>query len=261
VLVDNGSQDGSPRYLEERFPKLDIIRLEANLGFGRACNLGIRRAFEDSRVRFVFLLNNDAVVHPHALERLMEAAQANPTAGILGPKIYFRQEPSQIWYAGARMRRGVLAAADTGRGQIDRGQFELSRNVDYVFGAAMLIQREVIERIGQFDERFFIYLEDLDFCLRAQHAGFSPLFVPQALVWHSGSASTARFLYMRRYHHVRSSVIFLLKHLSPVWIAPALAFWSAAFLRSAGRDLLRTSLTGSSREIFSRKSRERGPLV
>jgi GT2 family glycosyltransferase len=261
VLVDNGSLDGSVSYLERRFPEIDIIRLGANIGFGRACNMAIQRILTRDQCRYIFLLNNDAVVHPQALTRLMEAAQANPSAGIFGPKIYSRQDPNQIWYAGARRRRGVLAAADTGRGQIDKGQFETLHQVDYVFGAAMLIQREVFERIGLFDERFFIYLEDLDFCLRAQQAGYSPLFVPQAHVWHSGSASTARFIQMRRYHHLRSTVIFLLKHLTPLWAAPALAFWSVVLLRSLGRDLLRAGLSGTSRATLTRNRRERGPSI
>jgi len=261
LLVDNGSQDGFLDGIDERFPELDLIRLENNLGFGRACNLAVQREMENGKCNFFFLLNNDAIVHPHALARLVEAAQSDPTAGILGPKIFYRHDPDQIWYAGARKRRGILAAADTGRGQTDWGQFENSRRVDYVFGAAMLIQREVFERIGQFDERFFIYLEDLDFCLRAQGAGFSPLFVPQAMVWHSGSASTARFLNMRRYHHVRSTVIFLLKHLSPLWAVPALAFWSAVLLLSVGRDLLRANPVQAARGIPSQNRRERGPLA
>jgi hypothetical protein len=261
VLVDNGSLDGSASYIEKHFPEVDIIRLDSNIGFGRACNLAIRRVLAEGQSRYIFLLNNDAVVHPQAMARLVEAADSNPTAGILGPKIYYRQDPSQIWYAGARMRRGVLAAADTGRGQIDTGQFEIPRQVDYVFGAAMLVQREVFERIGFFDERFFIYLEDLDFCLRAQQAGFSLLFVPQAHVWHSGSASTTRYKRMRRYHHLRSTVIFLVKHLSPVWILPATAFWGAVLLRSLGRDLLTANPGLPWQAMPSRNSRQRGPSV
>ena len=237
VLVDNGAQDGSVGRLAARFPTAEVLRLPHNLGFGRACNLGIRRALAVPSVEFVFLLNNDANVHPAALEELLRAAQANPGAGILGPKVYSRAAPRRIWYAGARRRRGVLAAADTGRGEIDRGQFERGRAVDYVFGAAMLVQRQVFERIGLFDERFFLYLEDLDFCLRAQRVGFSPRYAPKALVWHTGSASTAGDIWLRRRHHLRSTALFLRKHLSPAWAAPALAFWAAALLKVALADL------------------------
>ncbi|MBN1147953.1 MAG: glycosyltransferase family 2 protein [Anaerolineales bacterium] len=237
ILVDNGSQDGSADALAARFPPVELLRLPRNLGFGRACNLGIRRALADPGVEAIFLLNNDAAVHPAALGELLRAAQADPRAGILGPKVYARAAPAQVWYAGARRRRGVLAAADSGRGQVDRGQFEQPRRVDYVFGAAMWVQRPVFERIGLFDERFFLYLEDLDFCLRAQQAGFSPLFVPQALAWHTGSASTAGDAWLRRRHHLRSTALFLRKHLSPAWAAPALAFWAAVLLKVALGDL------------------------
>jgi GT2 family glycosyltransferase len=133
----------------------------------------------------------------------------------------------------------VFAATDTGRGQVDRGQFNTLREVDYVFGAAMLIRRSVFERIGLFDERFFLYLEDLDFCLRAQSAGFSLLFVPDAHVWHSGSASTAHNPAARNYHLVKSTVGFLRKHTPSMLIVPVLSFWMLVYLRAILSDVAR----------------------
>jgi GT2 family glycosyltransferase len=161
----------------------------------------------------------------------------------LGPKVYYHDQPERIWYAGARMRRGVLAAADTGRGQVDRGQFDQPSMVDYVFGTVMLIQRKVFESVGLFDERFFLYLEDLDLCLRAKKKGFSLLFVPEACVWHIGSASTAQHQEIRKFHYVKSTIIFLKKHLSRVVIPLALLFWSAVLIRMVIQDILRGNLS------------------
>ncbi|MFQ5855671.1 MAG: glycosyltransferase family 2 protein [Anaerolineae bacterium] len=242
IVVDNGSCDGSAEYLVRRFPQAELIALNSNVGFGAACNRAITRALNDAFCDYVFLLNNDAVVHPRTLSELISVAQAHPEAGIFGPKIYCQDEPRTVWYAGARRRRGVLAAADTGRDRLDRGQFNTLRDVDYVFGTAMFIRRGVLERVGLFDERFFLYLEDLDFCLRAQAVGFSLLFVPEAHVWHKGSASTAHNKAMRRYHMARSTVLFLRKHTSLALSLPVLVFWMLVYLRTVIADLMQGDL-------------------
>lgn len=227
IVVDNGSADGSVEQIARYCAPAEIIALPANIGFAAACNRGIAHALDDSACEFVMLLNNDAVVHPQTIARLLCAAQAHPEAGILGPKVYCQDRPNVIWYAGAHRRRGVLLASDTGRGQIDHGQFRHIRSVDYVFGAAMLIRRSVLERVGVFDEQFFLYLEDLDFSLRAQRAGFKLLFVPEAHVWHAGSASSADQPEWRIYHLVRSSVLFLKKH-AGIWFFPLMVVWFLA---------------------------------
>jgi len=239
IVVDNGSDDGSVAYLASRFPQAVIISLPANVGFAAACNQAIRQALQAPDCDFVLLLNNDATLSPSALSELVRAAQRHPEAGIFGPKIYYQDPPRRIWYAGARRRRGVLAAADTGRGQMDQGQFSRERRVDYVFGAAMLMRRSVFDRIGLLDERYFLYLEDLDFCLRAQAAGFALWFVPEATAWHSVSASTAQQRYVRKYHQAKSTVYFHRKHTPPRYLLPVLAFWFLVFLRTLAQELPR----------------------
>lgn len=237
IVVDNGSDDGSVEYIARHFPQVELIALPSNVGFGAACNCAITRALENTACEYVFLLNNDAGVYSDVLSTLVGVAQAHPEAGILGPKVYYQDEPDKIWYAGARRRWGVLAAADTGRDQVDRGQFDTLREVDYVFGAAMLIRRSVFERIGLFDERFFLYLEDMDFCLRARKAGFSLLFVPQAHVWHKGSASTANNGGMRKHHFVKSTFRFVRKHTPLALSLPSFVFWMLVFFRFIILDL------------------------
>jgi hypothetical protein len=239
IIVDNGSDDGSVEYFQEYVPHIELISLPTNIGFGRACNHAIRLALKSVDCQYVWLLNNDAVIAPDALKALLDAAEQHPEAGILGPKIYYHDRPDTFWYAGARRRRYVLAAADTGRGQVDRGQFESVREVDYVFGTAMLIRREVFEIVGSFDEQFFLYLEDLDQCLMAQQAGFRLLFAPKARIWHSVSASTRRDIGVRRYHMVKSTLLFLKKHTSESSFALVLLFWSLVYMQFLLVDLLR----------------------
>lgn len=228
IVVDNGSGDGSVEYIVQHCPQAEVIALPSNCGFAVACNQAIWLALRDATCEFIMLLNNDATIHPQAISELLRTAQANPEAGILGPKVYYRDRPDVIWYAGARRR--MLLASDTGRGHIDRGQFNQVRQVDYVFGCALLIRRHVFEQIGVFDEQFFLYLEDLDFSLRVQRAGFALLFVPHAHVWHAGSASTADNHEWRMFHLMRSSVLFLKKY-GGVWFLPLLVVWFLATLK------------------------------
>jgi GT2 family glycosyltransferase len=100
----------------------------------------------------------------------------------------------------------------------------------------------VLDRIGLLDPRFFLYLEDMDYCLRAQSAGFRLLFVPQAQLWHLGAASTAHIPALRKYHLVRSTIYFLRKHAAMVWTPAAVAFWTLVFLRAVLVDLLHGDL-------------------
>lgn len=245
IVVDNGSHDGSVEYFHDHFPDITVLPLPTNLGFGAACNRAIQSLLPDPTWEYIFLVNNDAIVHPEALGHLLQAAQENLQAGIFGPKIYYESAPNRIWYAGARRRWGVLAATSTGRGQVDQGQFDHRRQIDFVFGAGMFIRREVIETVGLFDEQFFIYLEDLDLCLRAQKAGFSLQFVPQAHLWHRVSASTEALPDWRKYHQARSTILFLLKHTTLLLAMPVLAFWLLVFLRSVFQETLQGNLKGA----------------
>lgn len=245
IVVDNGSHDGSVEYLQALFSDLSVIPLSENLGFGAACNRALKSLLLEPDWEYVFLVNNDALLHPEALTYLRQAAQQSPQVGIFGPKIYYETAPDRIWYAGARRRWGVLAATGTGRGQLDQGQFDQRQNIDFVFGAGMFIRRQVIETIGFFDEQFFIYLEDLDYCLRAQKAGFSLQFVPQARLWHRVSASTESLPDWRKYHQARSTILFLLKHTTFPLALPVIAFWMLVFLRSVFAETLQGNLNSS----------------
>jgi hypothetical protein len=242
MVVDNGSHDGSVEHLRSAFPYISLLSLPDNVGFGAGCNRAIQALLPDPSWEFLFLVNNDATIHPAALTHLLQAAQDHPQAGIFGPKIYYENPSRQLWYAGARRRWGVLAASSTGRGQLDHGQFDQRAEIDFVFGAGMFIRREVIQTIGLFDEQFFIYLEDLDFCLRAQRAGFALGFVPQAHLWHQVSASTASLPDWRKYHQARSTILFLKKHATLPTALPLLTFWTLVSMRFVLKEALQGNL-------------------
>ncbi len=239
IVVDNGSNDGSAEYISRHCPGVRLLVLPSNIGFGPACNRAISKVLKEINYDFIFLLNNDATLDSHALSELINAAELFPKAGIFGAKVYYRDKPDTIWYAGARRRQGVLTATDGARGIVDDGQFEFCHEVDYIFGAAMMVRRKVFEEIGMFDKRFFLYMEDLDFCIRAQKAGFLLVFVPNAKVWHKGSASTSKNVGLRRYHMAKSTLQFLGKHTPPISRLPVFILWVFIYFKDIFSDFIR----------------------
>jgi len=210
LLVDNGSSDGTPEAVARQFPDVEVIVNESNLGFAAGCNVGLRHALERG-ADYIFLLNNDTLVDPAALNHLI--ALSGPNVGIVAPKIYYAADPTRIWSVGGMRHPLTLEKTGDGRGQIDVGQWDDVMERDYLVGCALLLSRRLLTEVGLFDERFFMYYEDSDLSLRARQAGFRLLLSPQARVWHkvavsSGGSDSPN----ERYWMARSSVLFFCKH-------------------------------------------------
>jgi hypothetical protein len=183
IVVDNGSSDGSPEAAARAGAR--VIRLPENVGFARAVNRGIA----ESGREFVALVNNDVELDADWLAKLIEALDRNPECGMAAGRTLMYGSQRLLDGAGDALSLG-FAAARLGHGCPDGPLYEQERRVLAVSGGACLIRRAVLERIGGFEELFFAYLEDIEFCLRAQLAGFRALYVPQAIAFHEGSAST-----------------------------------------------------------------------
>lgn len=209
-VVDNGSTDGSADIITAQFPSVDLSILKENQGFARATNVGIRRALERD-AQYGLLLNNDTVVAPDMISALVDAAQGLPRSGILTPRImYYGGE--RIWSMGSRLRPVTFDMPDFGRSRCPGFSLETLVPVDVILGCGMLVKRCVFERVGMLDERFFFYYEDLDFSLRARHAGYELWAVPWARMWHKVSESTKQNHYLQAYYMASSSVYFYSKH-------------------------------------------------
>ena len=188
ICVDNGSTDGSDAEVERRFPEVELVRAGENLGFAGGSNVGIRRALERG-ADWVLLLNNDAVAGDGIAAALASAAAARPDAGLLACKIYVRDDVLQ--YAGADFHPLLgYSGRVAGHGRRDDGRWDALRDVGRADGAAMAVSRAAVERAGLLDESLFAYVEDVEWSLRIRAAGLAVVFVPDAKVWHAGSAST-----------------------------------------------------------------------
>lgn len=210
VVVDNGSTDGTAEAIENRFPDVEIIVNERNLGYPGGCNVGLRYALSQGAI-YIFAINNDVSVDPTILDELVR--EATPDVGILMPKIYFASDPQRIWSVGGCRNPLTLEMNRRGDRQLDQGQWEEVLEQDYLIGCAHLFSRALLEEIGLLDAGYFLYYDDLDICIRAQQAGYRLLMVPKARMWHkvassSGGVGTPR----ERYYMARSNVRFLRKH-------------------------------------------------
>lgn len=182
VVVDNGSADGEAQAIQSRFPSATILQNETNLGFAEGNNVAIRYALAHG-ADYVFLLNNDTMVEPQMLARLIEVADGEGRVAIVGPKICYWNEPQTVWSAGGVLEARAMPVM-LGMDETDNGQHDTLREVDWVTGCALLIKASVVRRIGLIDARFFIYFEESDWCSRARRAGFKILYVPEARMWH-----------------------------------------------------------------------------
>lgn len=226
ILLDNGSSDGSGERIERLFPQVDMLRSEVNLGFDGGNNLGIMRALNRG-CDYVFLLNNDTVVDPGMLGELVEAALRDPRIGIAGPKIYYFDEPDIIWWAGCRLNispNGMFSFSQEGNGQEDTGQFDEEVDIDGAVGCAALIRRDVIENVGLFDERFFIYHEEHDYALRAISCGYRIVFAPRARLWHKVSRAMGGALSVSQCYLWTRNWLLLMRSHTPISGWPILYF-------------------------------------
>ena len=212
IVVDNGSDDGSPEALLECFGNhIKLIVNERNLGFAKGMNVGIRYAL-DKGARWILLLNNDVIVAEDMIKKLLKVAEGEKGQrfGILAPAILHFDEPEKLWKLGD-IDVGILPLPLKLRPGLWKKGEEIIP-VDYVTGCGMLVKREVFSAVGLFDERYFMYYEDADLCRRAAKAGFLIGCVTTARMWHKVSRSAGKDTHRQRYLKARYRVLFYRTH-------------------------------------------------
>lgn len=191
IVFDNASIDGSVQQITDQFPNVLLLRSETNLGFTGANNEAIRYAL-NLGAEHVWVLNNDTTVEQDCLEKLIRSSYAMSARAVLGAKILHADPPHKIWYGGAYLNPVTFRAPHDAVGQTRSAGPQQPCQVDFITGCSMLIPRQALDSVGLFDERFFAYNEDFDWCLRARQQGVTLLYVPQAVLYHKVSASMTR---------------------------------------------------------------------
>ena len=209
VVVDNASEDNSATAVKATFPKVKIIQLDRNVGAPASSNVGFNYAIKNLS-DYVLRLDSDTIVSPNFLDFLITTGEAMPDVGIISPKILYFDQPNVIWYAGADAHPWHFGAINEYKNKKDEKVKDIPRLVDYAWGACMLIKRDVIEKTKGFDEDFFIYYEEVDFCKRVKELGYKLFYQPQAVIWHKvGESKTNSFT---AYNWNRSKTILYRKH-------------------------------------------------
>ncbi|MGC9205878.1 glycosyltransferase family 2 protein [Acidithiobacillus sp.] len=213
VVVDNGSVDKSISILENRFLSLRIIRNACNGGFAKAVNQGISQSCQD----LVLILNNDAYLVPGAIRALQKCAVEHPTAALIGARLVDQNlRPQNVVAPFPNVWRDFLPRflqrLFLPRGQIGRLEAEHEpMSVPTLIGAALMVRRSALKRLGLMDEDFFFYLEETEWCYRAHILGFDVLLCPQALVMHELGGTANRYRAASRIEFHRSRLLYARK--------------------------------------------------
>ena len=230
VLVDNHSLDGCVDRAREKFKDLLVLENDTNLGYAEGNNRGIRLAIEKG-ADYIFILNNDAVVEPDAIQRLVEAGEELPEAGILAPKILVYGKDGVIDSCGTDMDwfklRPKLGFCGMKNGENLQGRF-----TGPVFpGSALMLKKSLIEKAGMFDPGFFLVHEDADLCFRSVRHGFKNLLVPQAVVYHKVSRTLSRLPFLSEYYSARNFLYLSKRYASTMQKMQTMAGMAALMLR------------------------------
>lgn len=236
LVVDNNSSDGSVEAFRERSPslpkrgkqgefyKVKIIQNNDNHGFAKGNNIGIKKALDEG-ADYVKVLNNDTLVDRNLLKELLAGMERHPRAGMLVPKIYFAKGHEYhkdrykkndlgkvIWAAGGEMDWNNVYGINIGIDEVDRGQYDVERPMEKAPGTCVLMRREMLETVGMFDERYFMYHEDDDLSMRAREAGWEIWYVPSAKIWHVSGASSGIGSPLMDYFTTRNRMLFGMRY-------------------------------------------------
>lgn len=208
IVVDNGSTDGSAERMRNDYPSVQLIEMSSNKGAAIASNVGIKQALSQ-HADYVLRMDSDITLESEALKYMVEFAQSHRDVGMVYPKILRYDNPRLIWFIGAYYHPVFLIKGGKTQNLPDEN-YDEPADVDFIASAAVLLSAESLKTVGLFDERFFVYGEDTDLCLRYRKAGYRIVFFPKAKSRHKiGAEKPGNF---SSYQQFRGLVIFYAKH-------------------------------------------------
>ena len=220
LVVDNGS-----RHPLAVPPGVRCVRSEENRGYAGGANLGIRDALA-RRAEVVLLLNDDVRVHPGAACSALRVLDRDPRVAAVGAKVLAREDPQRLWLAWGRVTYRQSLVALCGAGELDGPAYAEERDVEWIAGCAMWLRARALAAVGLFDEEFFAYHEEVEWCARARAAGWRVVYCPDAVVTHGGrgTSKAAASVRVRKYFTARNMVLYARRHASPAQRAKLACF-------------------------------------
>ncbi|MEI8067707.1 MAG: glycosyltransferase family 2 protein [Candidatus Shapirobacteria bacterium] len=228
LIIDNASPDDSVDQFEKKYSNnknVSIFKTNSNLGYAGGNNFGIKKAL--NKFNYILIANNDILVDPKFLDKLFEESQKNSNA-ILTPKIYFapgfeywkdkytaKERGKVIWAIGGKIDWNNVYGSNIGIDEVDHGQYDKNHPpMDFISGCCFLIPTKILKKIGLFDEKYFLYMEDADLTIRAKSAGYELKFVPESIIWHLNSGSSGPNSSLQDYFITRNRLIFAFRFVS-----------------------------------------------
>jgi GT2 family glycosyltransferase len=207
LVCDMGSTvDPTEEINKLAIPNTRVLRSEENLGFTGGNNWGMRQA----KGNFMFIVNNDTEVTPDLLDELLAPFYTDATVGVTSPKIRFFHHPDVIQYAGFNELNVFTGRASAvGSLEVDKGQHDKSGYTHGAHGCAMLVKKEVIDKVGMFPEKFFIYYEEWDWSSRIKKAGYKIYYQASALIFHKESITMGKQSAIKVYYHTRNRILYM----------------------------------------------------
>ena len=210
IVVDNASREDEATKIKELYSDIVTLRSESNLGFSGGNNLGIRVA----KGAYIFLINNDTYVESDGFHYLTERLESQKNIGAVSPKIRFAFPPQNIQFAGfTPLSYATLRNESIGFGCPDNGSFDTPHTSPYLHGAAIMLKREAIDKAGLMPEAYFLYYEELDWCVSLRRAGYELWYEPRFTVFHKESQSTGQSSPLRTYYMTRNRMLFAQRNL------------------------------------------------
>ena len=201
IVLDNASENNEAEQISSRFPFVKVIKSDKNIGFAGGNNLGIK----SSSGKYLFLINNDTYFKDFNVQALIDRLDSDPNIGIVCPKIKFAWPPQPIQFAGYTTLTNITIRNQAiGFGEEDHGQYETAHPTPYAHGAAMLIKREAIDKVGLMPECYFLYYEELDWSMMFTRAGYQIWYEPKCTIYHKESQATGQNSPLRTFYITRN---------------------------------------------------------
>ena len=212
IVVDNASKKDEASVIEARYPAVKVIRSNKNLGFAGGNNLGIKAA----QGKYLFFINNDVILKPHTsdIRHLISRLETDDKIGAVCPKIRFTWGDNPIQFAGyTPLSRYTMRNRSIGFGESDKGQYDTAHPTPYAHGAAMMVKREALEKVGLMPECYFLYYEELDWSMMFTRAGYSIWYEPACTIYHKESQATGQNSPLKTYYLTRNRLLFVKRNI------------------------------------------------
>ena len=238
IVVDNASIQDEATSIQKSYPKVKVIRCKKNLGFAGGNNIGIKAA----KGKFIFLVNNDTIFKDFNIQSLIDRLESSPKIGVVCPKIRFSWGYNPIQFTGyTSLSIITVRNKSIGFGEEDRGQYNIPHSTPYAHGAAMMIKREVIDKVGLMPECYFLYYEELDWSMMITRAGYEIWYEPNCTIYHKESQTTGQNSPLRTYFITRNRLLLVKRN----WkcFTKYISYFYLIIL-VASRDIIKNTIKG-----------------